>query len=167
MADSDIIIKKLGLIPHPEGGYYKETYRSQEIIDGPALPNRYSGSRNISTSIYYMLHGNQISHFHKLKSDEIWHFYMGSPAIIHCFNNDGYSKTIVGNDIGHGKLPQFIIKAETWFAAEVEDKNNFFLVGCTVAPGFNFEDFTLASRKELQNKYPAYKDLIIKFTNDK
>jgi hypothetical protein len=114
-----------------------------------------------------MLHGNQVSYFHKLKSDEIWHFYLGSPAIIHCLNNDGYSKTIVGNGIEHGEQPQFIIKAETLFAAEVEDKNNFSLVGCTVAPGFNFEDLILASRKELLNKYPSHKDLIIKFTNDK
>jgi uncharacterized protein len=167
MTEADIIIKALGLLPHPEGGYYKEIYRSEEIINVSALPERYPESRNFSTSIYYMLLGKKISHFHQLKSDEIWHFYSGSPVIIHCLNHDGYSKNVVGNNILKGELPQFIIKKGTWFAAEVADKNNFSLIGCTVAPGFDFKDFLLASRNELTKEYPLYNELITKFTYDK
>jgi uncharacterized protein len=167
MITPETIVEKLGLLPHPEGGYYKEIYRTEEILDKKALPERYSSSRNISTSIYYMLKGEQISHFHKLKSDEIWHFYSGSPVIIHLLGGSGYSKIVLGSDLERGEIFQHVIKTDMWFAAELENKNSYCLIGCTVAPGFSFEDFLLASRDELANEFPDYLELITKLTYDK
>lgn len=164
MSDPETIIKILGLMPHPEGGYYKEIYRSEEILRSDALPERYSGQRNFSTSIYYLLKSGQISQFHKIKSDEIWHFYSGSSVIIHCLNKEGYNKAAVGKNIEEGENFQVVIKAGTWFAAEVNDKISYSLIGCTVAPGFDFNDFILASRDELVKDYPVFEDLIKRFT---
>jgi predicted cupin superfamily sugar epimerase len=159
------IINKLNLQTHPEGGYFNEIYRSDDMIDKISLPKRYNGDRSISTSIYYMLEGEQVSLFHKLKSDEIWHFYTGSPIILHCLDEDkGYQKILIGNNIFNNEIPQYVIKQGIWFAAEVADKDSFSLVGCTVAPGFDFSDFQFAAKDELIKKFPVYKELIERFT---
>ena len=167
MKETDLIIEKLHLIKHPEGGYFKEIYRSEENIELDALPDRYESSRCFSTSIYYLLVEDQISCFHKLQSDEIWHFYKGAPIIIHCLDTlNGYMKIKLGNKIENDIFPEHTIKRGLWFAAEVEDKNSFSLIGCTVAPGFEFEDFELAKQKELIKLFPQQKELIKKFTGD-
>ncbi len=159
------IIEKLQLAAHPEGGYFKEVYRSDDIIEKDFLPPRYNSPRAISTSIYYLLVGQQISHFHKLASDEIWHFYSGSPVIIHCIASDGnYSRIKLGSSLIDNYLFQHTIKLGTWFAAELEDKNSFALIGCTVAPGFDFEDFLLADRNNLIEQFPMHKNIIKRFT---
>ncbi len=161
-------IKKLRLLSHPEGGFFREVYRSGETIDGDALPERYSGDRNFSTSIYYLLRGEDFSAFHKLKSDEIWHFYYGSPLIVHIFDSDGkYSKLFLGNDFTKEETPQIVIPRGSVFAAEVSDKTSFALIGCTVAPGFDFADFELCEREKLFELFGEYRSLINGLTRKK
>ncbi len=158
------LIEKLKLVPHPEGGYFKEIYRSDEIIPANSIPS-FPFPRNVSTSIYYLLIKNDISHFHRIKSDEIWHYYEGSSVIIHIIDIDGnYHIKKLGNKLEEEENFQAIVPKGTWFAAEISDKDSFALVGCTVAPGFHFDDFELGDRKELTGKFPQHRDLIIKFT---
>ncbi len=134
------IIDKLDLLPHPEGGYFKETYRSKCTIDTIA------GERNIATGIHYLLNGNEKSHLHRIKSDEMWHFYLGSPLRLVLFDekNKGYREIILSNTIESNTHLQFVVQAGIWMAAEVMDKSSFSLVGCTVSPGFDFTDFEMA-----------------------
>ncbi len=157
-------IDKLHLTPHPEGGYFSEIYRSEENI---LLDNikRYKSNRNFSTSIYYLLEGKDVSLFHRLNSDEIWHFYDGSAVRIYQINDDGVlSEEVLGNDVEHGEKFQVIIKRRNWFAAELISKDFFALVGCTVAPGFEFEDFELADRNFLLKLSPSNSEIIRKLT---
>ena len=166
MDDAQLLIDRLHLLPHPEGGFFNEIYRSSEMISHDSLPDRYNSIRNFSTSIYFLLVKNQISHFHRLRSDEIWHFYKGSPVVIHCLNSNGYFSVRIGANIGNDEKPQHVIPAGTWFAAEVEDKNFFSLVGCTVSPGFDFTDFELAKQSELVELFPNQRELILKFAKE-
>lgn len=156
-------IDKLELIKHPEGGYYREIYRSAEMfyVDAPADRNK----RNYSTSIYFLLEGKQVSKFHRLKSDELWHFYDGSAVEIHVIDDNGKLTHIkLGRNIDNMEIFQAVIKNGNWFASEVLDKKSFALIGCTVSPGFDFSDFEFANREQLLQTYPDLKDLIIKFT---
>ncbi len=158
-------ISRLQLIPHPEGGYYKEIYRSGEIYEADHLPGRYNKDRAFSTSIYFLLEGKQVSTFHRLKSDEIWHFYDGSLVIIYTIEENGIMKEIkLGNNLGNGEIPQVVIKRNRWFGAELIDKTSFCLAGCTVSPGFDFEDFEPGDRKILIKKFPEYSEIIKKLT---
>lgn len=158
-------IKNLGLKKHPEGGYFNEVYRSSEIIKKVNLPKRFNGNRNYSTSIYFLLDEENISHLHKIKSDEIWHFYGGSAIRIYTIKNNGELNTdLLGRNISKGEQLQVIIKKGNCFCAEVVDKNKFGLVGCTVSPGFDFEDFTLGKRDNLLKKFPKHKKIIKRFT---
>jgi len=159
-------IEKLKLIPHPEGGYYKEIYRADEILEQSRLPERYNGDRSFSTSIYFLLNKDDRSHFHRLKSDEIWHFYDGSSLRIYVIDQLNILNTfLLGKNFEKGEKLQLVLPKNCWFAAEVIDKESFALIGCTVAPGFNFEDFELGERKKLLEVYPMYSDLITRFTN--
>lgn len=161
------IVEQLGLMPHPEGGNFKEVYRAEEKIVKEFLPERFSGDRNFSTSIYFMLAGNDKSLFHRIKSDEIWHFYSGTALILHQIDTNGnYSRIKIGNEILSGETPQLVVAKGNWFAAEVEDKNSYSLVGCTVSPGFDFADFELAEQKDLCDKFPQHSGLIKKFTKE-
>ena len=158
-------IDKLELIEHPEGGYYKEIYRSEEEFSSDALPDRYAGKRNFGTSIYFLLTTESVSNFHRLKSDEIWHFHQGGVAKIHFISEEGtYSFKTIGADFENDETLQVVIPRNTWFAAEVI-KDDFILVGCTVAPGFEFQDFELANRAALSANFPEYSELIVQFTN--
>ena len=158
-------IEKLSLIAHPEGGYFREIYRSDEIIKAEHLPDRYSKQRNFSTSIYFLLEGEQVSKFHKLKSDEIWHFYDGSPIQIFIISPDGkIQNEILGKDLNKNEFPQLVIEKENWFGAKVLDKDSFTLIGCTVSPGFDFKDFELADREELIIKFPVHEKIISELT---
>ena len=159
------IVEKLNLLPHPEGGYYKEVYRSDEQIKSESLPNRFGGNRNFCTSIYFLLEGEDKSHFHKIKSDEIWHFYSGTTIILHLIDSEGIHKCVkVGNNIEKDEMPQGVVPYGVWFAAEVEDKTSFALVGCTVSPGFDFNDFELAERENLLRMFPNHSEVIRRFT---
>ncbi len=160
---SKFYIQKLELQKHPEGGYYREIYRSAEMFT-TEYPGRRK-KRNYSTSIYFLLDGKQVSKFHKLRSDELWHFYDGSSVLIHIIDEAGsYKKMSVGKNLSSGDVYQTVIKKNCWFAAEVIDKKSFALVGCTVSPGFDFSDFEFGDRETLINKYPDLKNLILQFT---
>jgi predicted cupin superfamily sugar epimerase len=165
MPDSKTIVEKLELQPHPEGGYFKEVYRSNEIIKNEGLPERFIGDRNFGTSIYYLLEKEQYSTFHKLKSDETWHFYYGSSLLLHVIDESGkYNKIVLGNNLTTGEVFQHTVLRNCWFAAEVADKNSFSLIGVTVAPGFDFNDFEMGKREELISKFPEQKELITRLT---
>jgi uncharacterized protein len=159
-------IDKLNLLPHPEGGYFKEIYRSGELINIEGLPKRYKSKRSFSTSIYFLIEGHQVSKFHRLKSDEVWHFYDGGSIKIHIIQKEGNLKEIIlGKNLSRGEIFQFTIEKNNWFGAELIDKNSFALIGCSVSPGFDFSDFELAQRDILLQKYPQLKKEIIKLTN--
>ena len=161
----DSLIKKLDLKPHPEGGYFRETYRSSGEINSNNLGSNYSGKRNYSTCIFFLLRSEDFSAFHKINQDEIWHLYDGSALCLHIISEAGvYSQHIVGKDFSNGESPQVIVPGNHWFAASVVDKNSYTLVGCTVSPGFDFQDFILPNRNELLSKFPQHAKIITKLT---
>jgi predicted cupin superfamily sugar epimerase len=158
---ADYWIHKLGLIPHPEGGWYRETYRSNENIVQSALPVRYNGPRSFCTLIYFLLENGQVSHLHRLQSDEQWHFYAGSSLTIHVIDPQGhYCQQQLGSDPEKNEVFQRVIPAGCWFGATVDDPEAFSLIGCVVAPGFEFNDFELGKRGELLAKYPDHAAII-------
>ena len=168
MLSTNELVKHFNMLPHPEGGYYKETYRSNGVIYSNSLDPEYKGERNYSTCIYFLLTSDVFSAFHRIIQDEIWHFYDGSPIHLHLITKDGaYSKTVIGRDIDQGEVPQFVVPGGAWFAATVVNPQDFSLIGCTVAPGFDFSDFELATRTELVNLFPHHKDIISKLTREK
>ncbi|MGA9269892.1 MAG: cupin domain-containing protein [Lutimonas sp.] len=161
------IIEKLELEPHPEGGYFKETYRSSGEIEEKTLGPDFKGKRNFSTCIYFLLTSNDFSAFHRIKQDEIWHFYDGSPIRLHVIAPSGeYSKHRIGRELALGETPQLVVPAGCWFAAEVVNESAFSLVGCTVSPGFDFRDFEMGSRPELISLFPEHEKIISKLTRD-
>ncbi|MFT3746702.1 MAG: cupin domain-containing protein [Agriterribacter sp.] len=161
MITASALIKKFNLQPHPEGGYYAETYRSAEAIPANGLPERFGGNRAFSTAIYFLLEQGNFSAFHKIKSDECWHFYAGQTLLIYVIDKDGkLITTKLGNDLNKVEVFQYTVPAGSWFASEPDTNTAFSFVGCTVAPGFSFEDFELADAKELVEWYPQHKDLI-------
>jgi predicted cupin superfamily sugar epimerase len=161
MHSLDYWIKHLNLIPHPEGGYYKEIYRSEEQIHKDHLPERFTGHRTFKTSIYYLINGKTPSKLHRIKSDELWHFYYGDPATVYVINPDGSKEELLlGSNPEKGEAFQAVVKAGSWFGAAVNNKDSYTLAGCTVAPGFDFEDFLMADREELLKEFPQHKELI-------
>lgn len=165
MIKSKVWIEKLELIPHPEGGYFKEVYRAEEKFNFDPENSQYNSVRNFSTSIYYLLEGNQFSAFHKLASDEIWHFYYGCPVQLHLIDESGnYKNVLVGNNIEEGNFLQYTVKHGIWFAAKPIDESSYSLVGCTVSPGFDFNDFVMGERTKLVAQFPKHKQLIEEFT---
>lgn len=159
MSRAQYFIEKLELQKHPEGGWFKEVYRSDEFIEQDALNARFSGRRNISTSIYFLLEVSDFSAFHRIKSDETWHFYDGGMLEIYSISTSEKLKTHkLGLNIENGELPQITIPAGEYFAAK--PSSEFTLVGCTVAPGFDFEDFEMPSKQELLNQFPNQNEII-------
>ena len=159
------IIRHLDLSPHPEGGFYRETYRSEHILGSPCLPAEMNGERNYATSIYFLLTSEAFSAFHRIKQDETWHFYAGSPIEIHMIDQSGvYDKIELGLDFSRDILPQYTMRAHTWFAASVAKGGSYGLAGCTVSPGFDFRDFEMADRHKLLKEYPVFMDVIKRFT---
>jgi predicted cupin superfamily sugar epimerase len=158
-------IDHLELKPHPEGGYFRETYRSPETIARAHLPERFGGDRAFSTAIYYLLQAGDFSAFHRIKADEGWHFYDGAPLTVHVLGaGAAYSAIKLGRDLARGELPQAVVRAGDLFAAELEGPAGYTLVGCTVAPGFDFADFEVPPRHELLALYPQHKELIQRLT---
>ncbi|WP_298514699.1 cupin domain-containing protein [uncultured Kordia sp.] len=159
------LVESLQLLPHPEGGFYKEVYRSEKVIAKAALPDNFSGDRSYCTSIYFLLTSENFSAFHRIKQDEIWHFYGGSSLSVHVIDQNGdYIEHKVGMNFSQGEQPQLVVPAGCWFASSVSQKDSYAFVGCTVAPGFDFEDFELAERTSLQQEYPQHADIIHKLT---
>lgn len=154
-------VEKLNLQAYPQGGYFRETYRAAESIPASALPERFNGAHAFSTAIYFLLEGEQISPLHRLKADEIWHFYAGSGLTLHTFHPDeGYRAVTLGPDPEQGQALQVIIPAGCWFGATLDSPESYCLAGCTVAPGFEISDFELAERQALAARYPEQRDLI-------
>jgi uncharacterized protein len=160
-------IDKLGLEPHPEGGYFRQTYRSEVAIAREALPAGFGGSRPVSTAIYFLLAGENFSAFHRLRSDEVWHFYAGAPLEVHVIEEGGgYSKILLGRDAEAGEGFQAVVKAGCWFGSRVRDGKSWALVGCTVSPGFDFQDFEMAKRDELVRLCPQHREVIERLTRE-
>lgn len=157
---ADSIIEYLNLTRHPEGGFYRETYRAEKSItlEGGKV-------RNAGTAIYYLLKGTDKSHFHRVGSDELWLFHQGEPLEIHVITHDGTIETrVLGNRLDLNEKPQIAIPANVWFAAGIQSRVGFSLVSCVVAPGFEFEDFELADKNELIELYPHLEDEIKEFS---
>jgi predicted cupin superfamily sugar epimerase len=155
------LIAQFNLIAHPEGGYYKEMYRSAEIITQDALPARFVGDRSFSTAIYFLLEKGDFSTFHRIKSDECWHFYAGNTLHIYVLHSNGELEIIsLGNDLDKGERFQYVVPAGCWFASAPAEEVSFSFVGCTVAPGFNFADFEMAKAGELVKSYPQHTAII-------
>ena len=154
-------IRQLDLQAHPEGGWFKETYRCQEILPAGHLPERFTQNHSFSTAIYYLLEAPDFSAFHRIRQDELWHFYQGSGLTIHVITQQGDYQTIrLGSDPVQGQAFQAVVHGGDWFAATVDEPDGFALVGCTVAPGFEFTDFELAEPQSLSQRYPQHTDII-------
>jgi len=165
MDTADKIIENLGLQSHPEGGWFKEVYRSNEYISAQNLPDRFEEDHCFSTAIYFLLKGREFSALHRIQQDEIWHFYSGSSLTIHIIDESGFYKTLkLGLDFEMGEEPQQTVKAGYIFGATIDNKDSYSLVGCTVAPGFEFSDFELLDRQYLLEKFPHLKKNIIELT---
>ncbi len=143
-------IRSLDLKPHPEGGHFAESYRSAGSLARQALPAGFAGDRSISTAIYFLLEDPAVSRLHRIQSDEVWHHYDGGALEIVSVGPDGrLTRQLLGKSPASGELPQRVVPAGHWFGARVVEPGGYALVGCTVAPGFDFADFTLADKKKL------------------
>jgi len=162
MSITNQLIQKYNLEPHSEGGWYKQTYKSNEEIAADALPERFGASRAFSTAIYFLLEKGNFSAFHRIKSDECWHFYAGDPLLIYIIEQTGRLKVIsLGSDHEKGQSFQYVVPANCWFASRPAPGSEYCFVGCTVSPGFEFEDFELADATELSVMYPQHKSIIL------
>jgi len=165
--NSEYWVEKLRLEPHPEGGYFRQTYKADLMVAREALPAGFGGVRAASTAIYFLLEGTNFSAFHRLRSDEVWHFYAGSPLMVEVIEPEGTGSSILlGDDPEAGQVFQSVVRAGCWFASHVADWTSWALVGCTVAPGFEFEDFEMARRDELVKEYPQHRELIERLTRE-
>jgi predicted cupin superfamily sugar epimerase len=162
---ADFWIKHLQLNKHIEGGWFSEVYRSALTFSKEQLPASFSSERNACTHIYFLLEKNGFSAFHRIKSDELWHFYAGDPLIIYEIDESGKMKEhLLGKDAENGQLLFSVIKGGNWFASEVVQGGEYGLAGCTVAPGFDFNDFELAERNVLLKAYPQHTEVIDRLT---
>jgi uncharacterized protein len=161
MLTTQQLIAQYQLQSHPEGGYYLQTYCSAEMIQKDALPDRFKGNRYFSTAIYFLLEGKQFSAFHRIQSDELWHFYTGAGLHIFILYPDGTGELLkLGDDLANGYSFQQMVPAGCWFASRSVTESGFSFVGCTVAPGFDFADFELAKKEVLLKEYPNHADWI-------
>jgi predicted cupin superfamily sugar epimerase len=163
--DAQYWIEKLQLAAHPEGGYYRRTYKADLVVAKEALPPGFTGARAVSTAIYFLLEGENFSAFHRLRSDEVWHSYAGDPLVVHVIEPEGkYFSILLGCDLEAGQVLQAVVPAGCWFASHVADWKSFAVVGCTVAPGFDFADFEMGNRAELVRIYPQHRELVERLT---
>ncbi len=159
------LISELQLTEHPEGGWFREVYRSEMILSKDGLPNAFGADRNALTSIYYMLANEQYSAFHKIKSPEVWYYHKGMPLTIHMIDEEGtYSKVELSGE--KDGLLQYTVQPGVWFAACLEGEFGYSLVSCAVAPGFDFVDFKMATADELLSLAPSHETLIRKFCKE-
>ncbi|WP_420147253.1 cupin domain-containing protein [Spirosoma sp.] len=154
-------VKAFTMQPHPEGGYFAETYRSSEQIPHSALPQRFGGDRAFSTAIYFLLESHHISALHRIQADEVWHFYAGGPLDIFVIYPAGELTIIqLGSNPEQGEVFQAVVPAGCWFGSKPAVGTDFSLVGCTVAPGFDFADFEMADRSRLLAQFPQHTEVI-------
>lgn len=157
MKSADYYINELGLTAHPEGGYFKSTYASDLETDANGK------QRKMFTSIYFLLKSGEVSHLHRLKSDELWYYHGGSSLTVHVIHENGnYEEVKLGMNLDEGEVPQYLVPKNAIFGSSVMDEDTFSLVGCMVSPGFEFEDFELFTQSELLKIYPQHKEVIEK-----
>ena len=162
---ADLIIEKYRLQPHPEGGFYSRTYQSTGLIPKISLPVEFTGDRFFSTAIMYLLKENDFSALHRLRQDEIWHFYLGGAMRLVMISPDGkFSEIIMGQNMAAGDIVQALVPAGCWFGAKPTEGAVFSFVGCTLSPGFDFADFELAKRAEILAQFPELETIIMEFT---
>ncbi len=161
MKKAEKLVKKFDLHPHPEGGWYKQTYKSSLTVTSNELPQQFNGERSFATSIYFLLEEGDYSSFHRIKSDECWHFYSGDPILVYVISENGSLEIItLGSDFENGELFQYVVAANCWFASRPARGSEYCFVGCTVSPGFEFDDFELANVDALSSLYPNHRELI-------
>ena len=168
MLDVEDVTALLDLRPHSaEGGYFAETYRSDETLPPVGLPERYSGARAFGTAIYYLLTPDSFSAMHRLRSDEVFHFYMGDPVEMLRLSPDGTGDGLMlGTDLATGMRPQAIVPRGVWQGLRLVPGGRYALLGTTVAPGFDFADFEIAERGILLEEYPAFDEMIVALTRE-
>ena len=167
MTDAEYWIRVLSLAPHREGGFFRETYRSEERLARESLPGRFGGPRAISSAIFYLLRAGERSALHRLRADEVWHLYEGGPLRLHVFAPaGGYACVTLGRDAAAGERFQAVVPRGSWFGAECAPGAAFALVGCTVAPGFEYVDFEPGERETLVAAHPGERALIERLTPD-
>jgi len=158
--DAEQVIQRLGLAPHPEGGFFRETFRAPAVVAAPFGPV----ARAASTAIYFLLRAGDFSAFHSVQSDEVWHHYLGATLELHTIDAQGEPQRIeLGSNLMNGELPQWVVPANSLQGARIIG-DGFGLFGCTVAPGFDFADFSMPSRSELLARFPELAHLIESFT---
>lgn len=158
------LVRHFEMTQHPEGGFYRETYRSDGLIPAKALPPAYAGDRVYSTAILFLLREGEYSHLHRIRQDEIWHFYLGGPLRLIMLDPQGAIQEVtLGQNVIHGEYLQYVVPAGVWFGATPLPGASFSLVGCTVAPGFDFADFELGLRAELESRFPQAQAVIREF----
>lgn len=162
---ADHWIRTLALQPHPEGGHFRETWRSPEQIGAAGLPVRFAGPRALGTSIYFLLRAGERSHLHRLRADEVWHFHDGGGLRLHVITPAGeHVEYRLGLDAGAEESPQVVVPHDSWFAAEPAPGTEWVLVGCSVAPGFEYGDFEMGEREDLLARHPRHRELVLRFT---
>ena len=157
-------ISALSLTPHPEGGCFKETYRASDIIPVGTFGERFSGPRNVATGIYYLLESGDFSAFHRIRSDEMWHFYAGGALELHILHEGRHRVIRIGRNVHDGEALQYVVPAGAWFAATPVTGATYSLLGCTVSPGFDFADFEMANSTDLSQEYPQFSSVISRFS---
>lgn len=164
--DAETLKRLLDLKPLPEeGGYYAESYRSPELLAAGLLPARYAGSRCLATAIFFLLTPDTFSALHRLRSDELYHFYLGDPAEMLLLHPDGSGEVLtLGPDLEAGQRPQLVVPRGVWQGSRVRAGGQFALLGTTVAPGFEFADSEMARRDDLLRDYPAFAERIRRLT---
>lgn len=166
MLTAEEIIERLQLVPHPcEGGHFRQTYRSALTIPAGVLPAEYVGDRCVSTAIYYLLTPGTFSEMHRLPTDEVFHFYLGDPVEMLQLHPDGRGEVIrIGNNLATGELPQVLAPGDVWQGTRLVPGGRFALLGTTVAPGFEYADYTSGRCDELTAEFPAFAELITALT---
>jgi predicted cupin superfamily sugar epimerase len=163
--EAERLVATLGLQPHPEGGYYRETWRSALSTEFDGTGGGPVGPRSCGTAIFYLLAGEDVSRLHRLKADEIFHLYAGGPLAIHILaEGSGYRTVTLGADLEAGQVFQAVIPAGCWFGASLVEPGTFALVGCTVAPGFDFADFEMGDRNALLDVFAEHEEIIRRLT---
>jgi predicted cupin superfamily sugar epimerase len=162
---ADEVIRLLALQPHPvEGGFFRETYRATDILPQTVLP-AHVGPRHVSTAIYYLLKPGHVSELHVLPGDELFHFYLGAPVRMLQLWPDGSGKEVVlGTELSLGQVPQLVVPAGVWQGTRLLGESGFALLGCTVAPGFDYADYRSGGRSELIAKWPRFAEEIARLT---
>jgi uncharacterized protein len=163
---ADEIKQLLGLVPHPrEGGWFVQTWRSEEVIPHSALPERYPSARHAGTCIYYLLEPDTFSEMHRLASDEIFHFYLGDPVEMLQIAPDGSSKRVLlGPDLAVGQHVQLVVPKNVWQGSRLVKGGLLALLGCSVSPGFEYADYETGSQEALLEMAGEHREMLLGLT---